>query len=187
MTSHREATVTLSPAAFTGTVISTLNAYANEWLGLLVGTAQPEAGRFAVEHVVPILSARMRHGSVDPSSTKYRRIVSLIPILYPGLEIIGDVHSHPGWGRNSCSTRPCKFDLEKSKAGQIYLVVGVHRSQRGRAWHTTRDGSITGSVGGFALRVSAYQLDRESRRGWRKVRVRAPGIAEVKSFNKAYP
>ena len=174
MTSHHEAKVTLSPAAFTGTAISTLNAYANEWLGLLVGTAQPEAGKFAVEQVVPILSARMRHGSVDPSGSKYRRIMPLIPVLCPGMSIIGDVHSHPGWGHSRCSTTPSDFDLEKSKAGQIYLVVGVHRSQRGRAWHTTRDGSITGSVGGFALRVSAYRLDRESRRGWRSVRVRAP-------------
>lgn len=185
MISREEATVTLSPAAFSSIVISTVNSHANEWMGLLVGTAQTEFGQFTGEHVVPILSARMRHGSVDPSGSKYKRIVPLIPVLYPGLEIIGDVHSHPGWGHSHCSTEPSDFDLKKSKAGQVYVVVAVHRSKRSWEWRTVQDGSITGSLGGFAIRVSAYRLDRGQRCGWRSVQVGVPGTAGVIGIKKA--
>jgi len=177
MSSRKEATVILSPTAFATITICSINSYANEWFGLLAGTSDPDVGEFAVEHVVPILSARMRHGSVDPSGSKYQRIVPLIPVLYPGLEIIGDVHSHPGWGRSRCSTAPSEADLEKSKAGQIYVVVAVHRSKRNWAWRTVRVGSMTGSLGGFALQLSAYRLDRDRRCGWRAVKVRAPEMA----------
>ena len=89
------------------------------WGRVFVGRAQPELRRFAVEHVVPIPSARMRHGSVDPSGSKYERTVPLIPALYSGLAIIGDVGSILDGGTAVVQRRPANLIWRSPRPGRF--------------------------------------------------------------------
>jgi proteasome lid subunit RPN8/RPN11 len=75
------------------------------------------------------------------------------------MELIGDFHSHPSWGDLRYDTKPSAGDLEHMSAGNIYTIISINEAAKKQQWKYNKDGTVSGSVNGYFLKVGAWYLD----------------------------
>jgi len=148
--------VILREQAFCSIVISSLNVHPKEWFGLLIG--HTDLDEFAVDHVIPILSAKSGYESVDPYGPKLDRVRRLIPKLVVGRELLGDVHSHPGRPSERAFPAPSKTDIGASWHGGLYLIAAINAKSRHQDWRSNSDGSLSGTIDRYHVRLAAHCL-----------------------------
>src|SRR5215831_217491 len=88
--------VYISANAFWALLISAIEVYKKECFGILLGY-RDSSNIYIVEHALSYQTAHRRHTSVEKNSRASRRIQKFLGNL-PHLSMIGDFHSHTGWG-----------------------------------------------------------------------------------------
>jgi len=160
--------VYLSENAFLDLLLSSAEVYKKECLGFLLGYKLED--RFIIEHAFSFQTADRKPKGVTSLDQSHKKIE---PILaqFDRLMIIGDYHSHTQFGMTRGLPRPSEEDITGMKQEHIYLIVAINNNNKTMRWAENRDNTISGSVGDFFFKISAYFLNGAS---VRKARVHCP-------------
>jgi len=160
--------VYLSENAFLDLLLSSAEVYKKECLGFLLGYKLED--RFIIEHAFSFQTADRKPKGVTSLDQSHKKIE---PILaqFDRLMIIGDYHSHTQFGMTRGLPRPSEEDVTGMKQEHIYLIVAINNNNKTMRWAENRDNTISGSVGDFFFKISAYFLNGAS---VRKARVHCP-------------
>lgn len=160
--------VYLSENAFLDLLLSSVEVYKKECLGLLLGYRLED--RFIVEHVFSLQTASRGHRGVAIRLKDQRKIESIIA-KFDKLRIIGDFHSHTQFGSVKGLPVPSPQDIQGMKPEHIHLIVAINNNNKTVSWGEKRNGMVSGSVGKFFFKISAYFLNG---RAVKRARVHCP-------------
>lgn len=160
--------VFLSEAAFMGLILSSIEVYKKECLGLLLGYKLED--RFIVEYSVTYQSAKRMRNGVSSNRTRHARIESVLP-KFDKLELLGDFHSHPQYGSLKGIPKPSPLDIEDMKQGKLYMIVGINDNEHSVRWRENQDCTISGTLNDFHIKISAYRFEGKK---IRKIPIKCP-------------
>ena len=145
--------VYLSENAFMGLLLSSAEVFRNESLGYLLGYRLDD--RFIVEHAFSLQTARRRRRGVMLRNRDQKKIE---PILanFVKLQIVGDFHSHTQYGGRKGVPVPSPEDVKEMEKDKLYIIVAINELEKSKSWKENKDGSISGSMGDFFFKISAY-------------------------------
>lgn len=153
--------VFLSEAAFMGLVLSSLEVYKKECLGLLLGYKLED--RYIVEYSVAYQSAKRMRNGVSPNRLRHSRIEGVLP-KFDKLELLGDFHSHPQYGSLKGIPKPSSLDINDMKQGKLYMIVAINDNEHSVRWRENQDGTISGTLNDFHFKISAYNFEENKTR-----------------------
>lgn len=145
--------VYLSEDAFMDLLLSSAEVFKREALGYLLGYRLED--RFIIEHAFSLQTAKRKRRGVVFHHRNHKKIE---PILskFEKLQIVGDFHSHTQYGETKGIPIPSPEDIKGMEPENLYIIVAINDLQHSRLWKENRDGSISGSVGDFFFKISAY-------------------------------
>ncbi len=146
----------ISANAFWGLLISAIEVYKKETYGLLIGY-RDQNGMFIIEHALPHQTASRTHLSVRKNTRAQKRMESFLKNM-PHLSVIGDFHSHTGWGELKGVSQPSLTDISDMQSNTIYAILEVNDKKRSQAWGYTADGSLAGTADDYHFKINAYYL-----------------------------
>ncbi len=151
--SYKTMKIYLSGDAFMGLLLSSAEVFKKESLGYLLGYRLED--RFIIEHAFSLQTARRRRRGVIFRHRDHKKIE---PILskFEKLQIIGDFHSHTQYGEAKGLPIPSREDIEGMEPENLYIIIAINEVKQSRPWKENRDGSISGSIGDFFFKISAY-------------------------------
>jgi len=143
----------LSGDAFMHLLLSGAEVFKKESLGYLLGYRLED--RFIIEHAFSLQTAKRKRRGVIFRQRDHKKIE---PILakFEKLQIIGDFHSHTQYGEARGLSIPSKLDIEGMEPNNLYIIIAINEIQKGKAWRENKDGSLSGSIGDFFFKISAY-------------------------------
>ncbi|GAB4536499.1 MAG: hypothetical protein Fur0020_04520 [Thermodesulfovibrionia bacterium] len=151
--SDKHMKVYLSENAFMGLLLSSAEVYKKESLGYLLGYRLHD--RFIVEYAFSLQTALRRRRGVIFRKEDHKKIA---PILssFVKLQIIGDFHSHTPYGESKGLPIPSAEDVRGMEPENLYIIIAIDKQGITRHWRENKDGSISGSMGDFFFKISAY-------------------------------
>src|ERR1700756_3084707 len=152
--------VYISSNAFWALLISAIEVYKRECFGLLLGYR--DNNNYIVEHAISYQTANRRHTSVEKNGRASRRINKFLANL-PHLSLIGDFHSHTGWGDLKGVGIPSTQDLCDMSPENLYIIIVANDKRRSTGWQYNGDGTLSGTVDDYHFRIGGYYLDEFSR------------------------
>jgi proteasome lid subunit RPN8/RPN11 len=153
--------VYISSNAFWALLISAIEVYKKECFGLLLGY-RDHPNLYILEHAISYQTANRRHTSVEKNGRASRRIEKFLANL-PHLSVIGDFHSHTGWGDLKGVGNLSTQDLVDMIPGNLYVIIVANDKRRSSAWQYNGDGTLSGTVDDYHFRIGGYYLDDYSR------------------------
>lgn len=161
--------VYLSENAFIDLLLSSAEVYRQECLGFLLGYRLED--RFIIEHAFSFQTAHRGPRAVRSYDRSHKKIDQILS-RFDRLQIIGDFHSHTQFGMSKGLPFPSPEDISGMKTEHIYLIVAINNNKKTMSWAENRDSTISGSVGDFFFKISAYYLNKHSFA--RKARLHCP-------------
>jgi proteasome lid subunit RPN8/RPN11 len=149
--------VYISANAFWALLVSAIEVYKKECFGILLGY-RDSSNIYIIEHALSYQTARRTHGSVDRNRRASKRIEDFLASI-PHLSLVGDFHSHTGWGDLKGVARPSHQDIRDMKEETISAIIVVNDKRRSVPWQYTRDGALAGTVDQYHFKIGAYYLD----------------------------
>jgi proteasome lid subunit RPN8/RPN11 len=148
--------VYLSENAFFNLLLGSAEVFKRECLGFLLGYRLED--RFIIEHAFSFQTASRKPKGVVSHDKSHMKIE---PILerFDRLQILGDFHSHTQFGMTKGLSRPSKEDIMGMTPNHIYLIVAINNNKKTMRWAENRDNTISGSVGKFFFKISAYFIN----------------------------
>jgi proteasome lid subunit RPN8/RPN11 len=169
--------VLIKERAFWSMVLSAVEVYHLETLGLLLGSRNKDD--FIVEYAIPYQTAKKAKTWVSPNerrASRIKKIIHLIPI-----DVIGDYHSHTKLGEIKALARPSGDDIADMEKDNIYIILAVNEIQRTVEWHKNSDGSISGTLGGYHIVIGAHEyIDRGVY--YKKAEIICPSAVGLKGY-----
>ena len=162
--------------AFWSMVLSAIEVYHLETLGLLLGLKGEDT--FIVEYAIPYQTAHKAKTWVSPNekrASRLKRIVHLLPV-----DVIGDYHSHTELGNSKALPHPSGDDIADMEAGKAYLILAVNECNRTVEWHNNTDGSISGTLGGYHIRITAHEYVKKGWRHYKNMVIICPSAVGLK-------
>jgi proteasome lid subunit RPN8/RPN11 len=156
----RHMEVYISSNAFWALLISAIEVYKRECFGLLLGYR--DHTNVIVEHAISYQTANRRHTSVEKNNRASRRIEKFLANL-PHLSLIGDFHSHTGWGELKGVGNLSTQDVIDMHHGNLYVIIVANDKRRTSAWQYNGDGTLSGTVDDYHFNIGGYYLDDDSR------------------------
>ncbi len=155
------AEVYLKRHAFISMVISAIEVYKKECLGLLLGNKVDD--RFIIEYAIVYQTAERKFAQVQTRRKQEKTLkINLSYLSY--YEVVGDFHSHPQYGGVKAHTNLSHADMaDINETDLVSLVVSINESSRHIAWHRKHSG-IAGSIGQFRISIGAHYWDAQSKR-----------------------
>lgn len=153
--------VYISSNAFWALLISAIEVYKRECFGLLLGY-RDSGNIYIVEHAISYQTANRRHTSVEKNGRASRRMEKFLANL-PHLSLIGDFHSHTGWGDLKGVGNLSTQDILDMVPHTLYLIIVANDKRRNSAWQYNGDGTLSGTVEDYHFRIGGYYLDEFSR------------------------
>jgi proteasome lid subunit RPN8/RPN11 len=153
--------VYISANAFWALLISAIEVYKKECFGLLLGYRDSN-NIYIVEHAICYQTANRRHTSVEKNGRASRRIEKFLANL-PHLSLIGDFHSHTGWGDLKGVGNLSTQDVLDMVPDNLYIIIVANDKRRASAWQYNGDGTLSGTVDDYHFRIGGYYLDEYSR------------------------
>jgi proteasome lid subunit RPN8/RPN11 len=148
--------IILSDKAFVGIVLSSIEVYKKECLGILLGIQS--TGRIIVEHAIPLQAiAKRTYSEVVPNWKKELKLKEAIPKLMH-LECLGDFHSHPQFGDKKGKAVLSKTDKESMEDCAIEIIAAINASKHKSSWKAT-NGELTGSICDYNFRLAGFYKD----------------------------
>ncbi len=149
--------VYISETAFVNIILSAIEVYRKECLGILLGH-KVGSNKYIVEYAVPYQSADRRYTEVRLKTMREQRLKKNLKFL-TYISEIGDFHSHCN-GTIELSNTDIE-DMEGSK-NNISIIVSVTNQKKRIPWQSLKDGDISGNIGNdFSVRLSCYYIDRK--------------------------
>lgn len=145
--------ILIEPPAFISMILSAIEVFHLETYGLLLGN---RGERIVIEHALSLQSAERAIYAVKPNPKREERIKELSEKMGLGLELLGDFHSHTEIGTNKAKPVPSLEDIANMIEGDVHIIIAVNKSEKRKHWHLNRDKTISGTLGGFHIKVSAY-------------------------------
>jgi proteasome lid subunit RPN8/RPN11 len=145
--------VYLSENAFMGLLLSSAEVFKKESLGYLLGYRLDD--RIIVEYAFSLQTARRKRRGVIFHHRDQKKIE---PILsnFIKLQIVGDFHSHTPYGKTKGLPVPSPEDIKGMEEANLYIIIAINELGATKSWKENRDGSISGSMGSFFFKISAY-------------------------------
>ena len=153
--------VYISANAFWALLTSAIEVYKKECFGILLGY-RDSSNIYIIEHALSYQTARRKHGSVDKNRRASKRIQSFLESI-PHLSLIGDFHSHTGWGDLKGVGQPSDADIIDMKPEVLSVIIVVNDKRRSNPWQYISDGTLSGTVDKYHYRIGAYYLDPSSK------------------------
>jgi len=153
--------VYISANAFWALLISAIEVYKRECFGLLLGYRDSN-NIYIVEHAISYQTANRSHTSVEKNGRASRRIDKFLGNL-PHLSLIGDFHSHTGWGDLKGVGNLSTQDIYDMSPDNLYIIIVANDKRRSGAWQYNGDGTLSGTVDNYHFRIGGYYLDENSR------------------------
>jgi proteasome lid subunit RPN8/RPN11 len=153
--------VFISSNAFWALLISAIEVYKRECFGLLLGY-RDGGNSYIVEHAISYQTAYRRHTSVEKNGRASKRMEKFLANL-GHLSVIGDFHSHTGWGDLKGVGSLSRQDLVDMDHGNLYMIIVANDKKRSSAWQYHGDGTLSGTVDDYHFRIGGYYLDDFSR------------------------
>jgi hypothetical protein len=145
--------IVLTESAFIGIVLSSVEVFKKECLGLLLGIGS--TGRIIVNHAVPFQAVSERKFcSVKSNWRKEVKIREAIPKL-ANLDYLGDFHSHPQFGESKGVAELSETDKQSIEETKIELVTAINTSKHHQKW-TANKGVLSGSVCHFNIKIAGF-------------------------------
>jgi len=148
--------VYLSEHAFVGLLLSSAEVYKKECLGFLLGYRLEN--RFIIEHAFSFQTACRKPKGVVTHDRNHKKIDPILARL-DRIQIIGDFHSHTQFGTVKGLPFPSPEDINGMVVNHIYLIVAINNNKKTKLWAENRDSTISGSVGNYFFKISAYFLN----------------------------
>lgn len=140
--------------AFLAMVLSSIEVYKHETLGLLLG--YKGGNEFIVEYAIPFQTSIKGYSWVSPKPTISERIKELVKNL--PVQVIGDFHSHTEFGEHKAVPIPSGDDIADMEKGNIYIIVAVNDKEKDEKWGYGKNGEISGTLGDYHLSIAAATL-----------------------------
>jgi proteasome lid subunit RPN8/RPN11 len=153
--------VYISANAFWALLISAIEVYKRECFGILLGY-RDNSNIYIVEHAISYQTAQRRHTSVEKNGRASKRVQKFLANL-PHLSLIGDFHSHTGWGDLKGVGVLSDQDVHDMASDQFYLIIVANDKRRSSSWQYNGDGTLSGTVDDYHFRLGGYYLDEASR------------------------
>lgn len=145
--------IILSDKAFVGIVLSSIEVYKKECLGILLGIKSQ--GKIIVEYAVPFQAvAKRTYSEVWPHPKKMIKIEEAIPKLMH-LEYLGDFHSHPQFGDKKGFAQLSETDKVSMEETNIEIVAAINTSKHRTGWRIT-NGELAGCVCDYNIRLAGF-------------------------------
>lgn len=161
-------TVHIKERAFLSMILSSIEVYRHETLGLLLGYRSMDG--FVVEYGIPYQTAVKGYSWVAPKSRSSERMENILEHM--PINVIGDFHSHTQWGDSKAKATPSGEDVADMESGNVYLIVAVNDKTKDVPWHHTKKGIIKGTLGEYAIELGAHILS--GRNKWKPVKIICP-------------
>jgi proteasome lid subunit RPN8/RPN11 len=143
----------LSENAFVGLLVSTIEVYRKECIGVLLGQATTD--RILVDFVVPYQTANRKFREVHVDLMRSQRVEEAVRST-SRWECVGDYHSHPMYGTVRATTTLSKVDKSFFKEGHVAIVVAINDSVRQQRWNYVQGGGVSGSINGYNIRIDGF-------------------------------
>jgi proteasome lid subunit RPN8/RPN11 len=145
--------IILSDRAFVGIVLSSIEVYKKECIGILLGIKSQ--GRIIVEYAIPLHAVTKRtYSEVVPNLKKELKLKEAIPKLMH-LDTIGDFHSHPQFGDKKGFAALSDVDKESMDKTEIEIVAAINESKRRVDWKIV-NGEVAGSICDYNFRLAGF-------------------------------
>ncbi len=145
--------VYLTDQAFVALTVAAVEVYKRECFGYLIGHMNDDACH--VDMAVPLQSADRKFMEVSVHSHRVERVTQLMDEFHRWRQI-GDFHSHPDY--NGQTWEPILSQTDVSTMGKkfVSIVISLKETARRSNWRYDRKGNLSGTVGGYRLKLSAY-------------------------------
>jgi len=153
--------VYISEDAFWGLLASAIEVYKRECFGFLIGYRDAN-NIFLVEHALPSQSVKRWNTGVIESKRSERRIKQFLSNI-PPLSLIGDFHSHAGWGDLKGVPIPSDQDVRQMAPNTLYIIIEVNDKRKSVPWNYNDDGTISGTTDEYYFKIVAYYLHSRQR------------------------
>ena len=153
--------VYISANAFWALLISAIEVYKRECFGILLGY-RDNNNIYIVEHALSYQTAQRRHTSVEKNGRASKRVQKFLANV-PHLSLIGDFHSHTGWGDLKGVGVLSDQDIYDMASDQLYLIIVANDKRRSSSWQYNGDGTLSGTVDDYHFRLGGYYLGEGSR------------------------
>lgn len=150
----------ISEEAFLGLVLSSIEVYKLECLGLLLGYRMN--GAFVIEYAIPYQAAERAHGEVDIRSKYHRRLRTALAALKKW-DLIGDFHSHPQYGNSKGDVSPSREDVADIPENSIFIIVAINDRKRHQYFQVNKDGTISGVLGDHHIKIACFYRDNKNK------------------------
>jgi hypothetical protein len=170
--------VIIKERAFWSMVLSAIEVFHLETLGLLLGMRGDD--KFVVEYAIPYQSAQKQKTWVSPDERRASRVKKIIDIL--PVDMIGDFHSHTELGEKKATVIPSGDDIADMEEGMVYIIIALNESEKRVKWHRNADGSISGTLGGYHIKMIAHECDSRGRH-YKNAEIVCPAAVGLKGFS----
>ena len=142
----------LSDKAFLSIILSCVEVYKNECLGVLLGFKT--RGLIVVEYAIPFQSAKRTPNEVIPNWRRELKVIEVLPQLIH-LEKLGYFHSHPQWGHSKGMAKLSEADKDSMTEGDLEVVVAINDAVRKSAWRELTSG-LSGTIGDYRITIAGF-------------------------------
>lgn len=153
--------VYISQGAFWGLLVSAIEVYKRECFGFLIGYRDIN-NVFIVEHALSFQTAKRYNTGVIENKRAIKRIKKFLSNL-PPLSLIGDFHSHAGWGDLKGVPTPSNHDVLEMERNNLYIILEVNNKRKSVPWNYNDDGTLSGTTDEYYFKIVAYYLDSRER------------------------
>jgi len=148
--------------AFFTLLLSSIEVFPKECLGLLVGTKGRD--RFVISQSVVFQTAeRTRNEVFYPRDKVYGEMHRFLKEYMPYFSVLGDFHSHPYGHLEREGYKPSEGDIELMEYGNIYIIVQIHKKRKRMIWnYNPSEKTISGTIGDNFIKIAAWMRSREN-------------------------
>ena len=153
--------VYLSHGAFWGLLVSAIEVYKKECFGFLIGY-RDASNTNIVEHALSFQTAERYNTGVIENKRAIKRIKKFLSNI-PPLSLLGDFHSHAGWGDLKGVPTLSDHDVKEMERNTLYLIIEVNDKRKKLPWNYNEDGTLSGTTDEYYFKLVAYFLDHHDK------------------------
>jgi len=163
-----ELIVYIKERAFLAIILSVVEVYKRETLGLLLG--YKGSNRFFVEYAIPFQTAEREFSWTEPKARAVARMTNITKKM--SIDVIGDYHSHTEYGSEKAKAIPSGEDIADMQSGNVHIIIAVNPKLVKVKWRQNNDGTISGTISNYYVRISAATPIGEYK--YRRVKIICP-------------
>lgn len=148
--------------AFFTLLLSSIEVFPKECLGLLVGTKGRD--RCVINQCIVFQTVERTPNEVFyPRDKVYRKMQRFLKEYMPYFSVIGDFHSHPYKHLKREGYKPSDGDVELMDYGNVYLILQIHKKRKRMIWnYNPSEKTISGTIGDNFIKISAWARSRQN-------------------------